>query len=297
MQESRLFKIIYHLLIKGFATAPELAKELEVSTRTIYRDIDALSSAGIPIYVTTGRNGGIHLMEDFVLDKTVLSQKEKQDILTSLQNLFIANSDYAQDTLIKLSALFNLTAEDWFEIDFSRWNEKTKDNRKFNLIKNAIVNHLVVKITYANSCGDLDERKIQPLKLLFKSKDWYLKAYCMKKQDFRIFKLNRIIKYELLTESFQPVSYPKENIEEHHYNTIRLRFDKEITYRVYDEFDSSQIEQLDNGDYIVTAEMPEDPWLLGYLFSLGTQVTVLEPLSLRTSLAEHAKKIYETHKT
>lgn len=297
MQETRLFKIIYHLLNKGFATAPELAKELEVSTRTIYRDIDALSSAGIPVYVTTGRNGGIHLMEDFVLDKTVLSQKEKQDILTSLQNLFIANSEYAQDTLIKLSALFNLTAEDWFEIDFSRWNEKTKDNRKFNLLKNAIINHLVVKITYANSYGDLDERKIQPLKLLFKSKDWYLKAYCMKKQDFRIFKLNRIIKYELLTESFQPMSYPKENIEEHHYNTIRLRFDKQITYRVYDEFDSSQIEQLDNGDYIVTAEMPKDPWLLGYLLSLGTQVTVLEPLSLRTSLAEYAKKIYETHKT
>lgn len=297
MQENRLFKIIYHLLIKGFATAPELAKELEVSTRTIYRDIDALSSAGIPVYVTTGRNGGIHLMEDFVLDKTVLSQKEKQDILTSLQNLFIANSEYAKDTLIKLSAIFNLTAEDWFEIDFSRWNEKTKDNRKFNLLKNAIINHLVVKITYANSYGESDERKIQPLKLLFKSKDWYLKAYCMKKQDFRIFKLNRIIKYELLTESFQPMSYPKENIEEHHYNTIRLRFDKEITYRVYDEFDSSQIEQLDNGDYIVTAEMPEDPWLLGYLLSLGTQVTVLEPLSLRTSLAEHAKKIYETHKT
>ena len=297
MQESRLFKIIYHLLKKGFATAPELARELEVSTRTIYRDIDALSSAGIPVYVTTGRNGGIHLMEDFVLDKTMLSQKEKQDILTGLQNLFIANSDYVQDTLIKLSALFNLNAEDWFEIDFSRWNEKTKDNRKFNLLKNAIINHLVVKITYANSYGGLDERKIQPLKLLFKSKDWYLKAYCMKKQDFRIFKLNRIIKYELLTETFQPMSYPKESIEEHHYNTIRLRFDKEITYRVYDEFDSSEIEQLDNGDFIVTSAMPEDAWLLGYLLSFGTQVKVLEPLSLRTALAKHVKKIYETYKT
>ena len=62
MQESRLFKIVYHLLDKGRATAPELAEKFEVSVRTIYRDIDALSGAGIPIYAEAGRNGGIYLI-------------------------------------------------------------------------------------------------------------------------------------------------------------------------------------------------------------------------------------------
>ena len=80
MQESRLFKIVYHLLDKGKATAPELAEKFEVSVRTIYRDIDALSGAGIPVYTETGRNGGIYLMNDFVLDKAVLSEEEKQEI-------------------------------------------------------------------------------------------------------------------------------------------------------------------------------------------------------------------------
>ena len=80
MQESRLFRIVYYLLDKGRATAPELAEHFEVSVRTIYRDIDTLSGAGIPIYAETGRNGGIYLMKGFVLDKAVLSDEEKQEI-------------------------------------------------------------------------------------------------------------------------------------------------------------------------------------------------------------------------
>lgn len=77
MQESKLFKTVYHLLDKRHAAAPELAKKFEVSAQTIYRDIDVLSGASIPIYVESGRNGGIHLMNEFVLDKSVFSEQEK----------------------------------------------------------------------------------------------------------------------------------------------------------------------------------------------------------------------------
>ena len=83
MQESRLFKILYYLLDKGGATAPELAKKFEVSVRTIYRDIDALSGAGIPVYAEAGRTGGIRIMNDFIIDKAVFSEEEKQEILTA----------------------------------------------------------------------------------------------------------------------------------------------------------------------------------------------------------------------
>ena len=87
MQESRLFRILYYLLDKGHATAPELAEKFEVSVRTIYRDVDAISSAGIPIYVTTGRNGGIQFLDDYVLNKSFFSDSEKLEILSSLQSL------------------------------------------------------------------------------------------------------------------------------------------------------------------------------------------------------------------
>ena len=130
MQESRLFKIIYYLMENGKSTAPELAEKLEVSIRTIYRDIDIISSVGVPIYVTTGRNGGIQIDDSFVLDRLILSDKEKEDIITALKSVSIVD-DHNSDTLSKLSAIFNTKNEDWLEVDFSRWGNKAQDNTMF----------------------------------------------------------------------------------------------------------------------------------------------------------------------
>ena len=101
MQESRLFKIVYYLLDNGKATAPDLAEKLEVSVRTIYRDIDSLSNAGIPIYAEAGRNGGIYLKHEFVLDKAVLSKEEKKEILTALQSINIAQNNSTDSETLK----------------------------------------------------------------------------------------------------------------------------------------------------------------------------------------------------
>ncbi len=295
MQESRLFKIIYHLLDKGKATALELAEKFEVSVRTIYRDIDALSEAGIPIYTETGRNGGIHLMNDFVLDKAVLSEEEKQEILLALQSMNITKDN--SEILQKLSAVFHLNSENWLEIDFSRWGNQGRDNDKFNLLKSAIIHRKCVKITYAGSNEKVTERIVQPMKILYKSMAWYLKAYCTLKQDYRVFKLNRIIDLEVLSDSFPHQVFPElEKDLKQIYKKIVLRFSKEAAYRVYDEFDMTQIEIQTNGDFIVSAQMPEDTWLIGYLLTFGTQVDILEPAYLKEVLAEQAKLIYEKNK-
>ena len=295
MQESRLFKIIYHLLDKGKATALELAEKFEVSVRTIYRDIDALSEAGIPIYTETGRNGGIHLMDDFVLDKAVLSEEEKQEILLALQSMNITKDN--SEILQKLSAVFHLNSENWLEIDFSRWGNQGRDNDKFNLLKSAIIHRKCVKITYAGSNEKATERIVQPMKILYKSMAWYLKAYCTLKQDYRVFKLNRIIDLEVLSDSFPHQVFTElEKDLKQIYKKIVLRFSKEAAYRVYDEFDMTQIEIQTNGDFIVSAQMPEDTWLIGYLLTFGTQVDILEPAYLKEVLAEQAKLIYEKNK-
>lgn len=299
MQESRLFKIVYHLLNKGQATAPELAKKFEVSVRTIYRDIDALSGAGIPVYAETGRNGGIHLMDGFVLDKAVLSKEEKEEILTAVQSLNITQSIGRSDTLQKLSALFKFSSEDWLELDFSRWGNEGNDNEKFELLKSAVIHRKQVKLLYAGSYKAASERVVQPLKLVYKTKTWYLKAFCMERQDYRIFKLNRILDLEVLREGFLYHSYPEENLEEQDrdkYNQIVLRFPREMAYRVYDEFDAAQVERQENGDFIVSVSMPEDGWLIGFLLSFGTKVDVVEPVYLKDLLAEHARLIYEKNK-
>lgn len=296
MQESRLFKILYCLLDKGQVTASELAEKFEVSVRTIYRDIDALSEAGIPIYAEAGRNGGIRLMNDFVLDKAVLSEEEKQEILAALQSINMAQNISSQ-TLQKLSAMFNLRSENWLEVDFSRWGNKGTDNEKFELLKSAVIHQKCVKITYANSYGTISERIVQPLKMSYKSMAWYLKAYCTQKQDYRVFKLTRIMDLEVLKESFAKRSFPISDEEVGQcYCTIVLRFPQNMAYRVYDEFDNTQVSKGENGDLIVSVDLLEDEWLIGFLLSFGTQVDIIEPPYLKKVIAENAKKIYEKNK-
>lgn len=297
MQEGRLFQIVYYLLDKGRATAPELAEKFEVSVRTIYRDVDALSGAGIPIYAETGRNGGIHLMHDFVLDKAVLSEEEKLEILTALQSINTAQNVEDSQTLQKLSALFHIDSGNWLEVDFSRWGNEESDDKKFELLKSAVIHRQSVKIHYANSYGEIRERIVLPYKLSYKSKAWYLKAFCTKKQDWRTFKLNRIWDLELLNERFPTRDFPKPvDCSGREYQEITLRFSRDMAYRVYDEFDKTQIRRQENGDYIVSAKMPEDAWLTGFLLSFGTQVEILSPAYLKNVLAEQAKLIYEKNK-
>lgn len=296
MSDSRLFHILYYLLNKERATAPELAEKFEVSQRTIYRDIEALSGAGIPVYAEPGRNGGISLLQDFVLDRALLSRQEKQETLAALQSISATGSALAMDTLAKLSALFHIEDAGWLEVDFSRWGKKSADSSKFEQLKTAVIQHREINIVYENTNSQTSVRTVQPLKLSYKSKEWYLKAFCLEKQDFRMFKLNRVLHLDVLDQTFVPKLYPE--AEPDYGQTcpkIALLFSKEIAYRIYDEFDETQIARQDNGDFLVSARLPVDQWLIGYLLSFGAQVEVKEPAYLREILAAQAREIFQKH--
>ena len=296
MKESRLFRIIYHLMENGKSTAPELAEKLEVSVRTIYRDIDIISSAGVPIYVTTGRNGGIQIADSFVLDRLLLSDKEKEDIITALRSVSIVD-DHNRDTLSKLSAIFNTKSENWLEVDFSRWGNKSQDNTMFQKIKEAIISRKMLCIVYVNTRGEVIERVICPLKMVYKAKSWYIKAFCMNKSDFRIFKLTRIIQARNMEKNFSPMEFPQEKKETKvNYENVILRFPQEMAYRIYDEFEVDEINQDDNGNFIISATMPIDEWLIGYLLSFGSKVCIIEPKYLKKIVYNEAKKICEQNK-
>ena len=307
MQEGRLFRIVYHLLAKGRTTIPELAERLEVSERTIYRDMDALSAAGIPVYAERGRNGGVRLAEEFVLSRELLSEQERKELLSALQSLAAAGA-YDAALMQKLSALFQVSSEEWYEVDFSRWGEQTQDNEKFELLKQAVICRRCVRIAYAGTCGEESIRTVWPLKLSYKSRAWYLKALCSEKNDFRLFKLNRILRWELLEESFTPPAgwgtektaadglareMPPSGQEP---PPVRLRFPRGTAYRVFDEFEESQVTRAENGDLLVSAPMPVDDWVISFLLSFGTQVEVLEPAYLRERLAAKVMELYEKYK-
>lgn len=297
MQESRLFQILYYLLDRGSATATELAERCQVSVRTIYRDVDALSRAGIPVYAETGRNGGIRVLEHFTVDRAILSEEERLQIMASLKSLAAVGQGCEQDTLSKLAAVFAVPGEDWYEVDFSRWGEGRRDNEKFETLKSAVIHHKVVEIAYVSSDGKESLRKIQPLKLAYRSREWYLKAWCMERKDFRIFKLNRILRMTCTEQSFTPRHFPEfPQADSAGCEGITLRFPREMAYRVYDEFDPEAVERMENGDLLVqNVDMPQDAWLTGYLLSFGTSVEILHPAHLRETVARQARAIWEKY--
>lgn len=279
---NRLFEILYILLQKKKVTAKELAEKFEVSTRTIYRDIEVLSSANIPIYMSKGKDGGIGILEEYVLNKSILSEEEQNQILFALQSLEKINGQTEKDVLEKMSTIFNKKVTDWIKIDFSNWSP-SKENT-FQIIKSAILNKQLVEFTYYNSAGEKNLRIVEPLQIWFKDKSCYLISYCRLKKDYRFFKLTRMKEVKLLEEHFER-EMPEQNEEEKEIKNILLELEisKEMAFRVYDEFDSNEITKRDDGNFIVKVEFPENEWVYSFILSFGEYVKVLRP--------EYAKNI------
>lgn len=170
MKNNRLFRILYYVLGKGKVTAKELADKFEVSVRTIYRDIDSISGAGIPIYATQGKGGGIEIAEDFVLSKSFLSENEKQQIMSALQGLDSTTKQYDNELLIKLSALFKIKSSNWIEVDFTNWQNNKLHEKAFSDIKNAILSKHVISFSYFSSNEEETLRYVKPIRLLLRVK-------------------------------------------------------------------------------------------------------------------------------
>lgn len=296
MQVNRLFEIIYILLEKENVTAKELAEHFGVSVRTIYRDIDVLSRSNIPIYTNQGKGGGINLLDNFVLDKSLISEDEQNQILFALQSLEKLNVNNEKMLLDKMSILFNKATRNWIEIDFSSWGTDSTQNERFNKIKEAILNKKVVEITYFNSYGEENIRQVEPLQIWFKDKSWYIKAFCRLKQDFRIFKIARIRDIKILDEHFER-ELPVEKEEKNKFKVISLKLEisKEMTYRVYDEFEKENISKNENGDFIVEVEYPENEWVYGYILSFGEYVKVLSPKYAKDIIKKRLEKTIKNY--
>lgn len=303
MQISRLFEIVYILLEKKSITANELAAHFEVSKRTILRDIETLTMAGIPIYTSKGRGGGISILDNFVLNKTTVSDDEQSEILMALQSLASAEHIDVSDILSKLGTLFQKTDTSWIEVDFSRWGSTKTDKDKFDLLKRAIIKKQLVSFVYPSSYGEMTDRTVYPLKLAFKSRAWYVQAYCLSRAGYRTFKISRMLQTEILPESFAGHDFSPPPMETDYALPealvhLKLIFSAETAYRVYDEFDEKYVLKNEDGTFAVTIDLPNDNWLYGFLLSFGTSVRVMEPQCVRDCLLEQAdaiKKIYSSN--
>lgn len=300
MEQSRLFKIVYHLLEKGKSTAPELAEKFEVSIRTIYRDLDTISAAGIPIYATQGKGGGIFIMQDFVLNKSLLSEQEKEQILMALQGISATEHNQTDELLMKLSGLFQSKVTNWIEVDFSEWYKNTPNYDVFNLIKNAIFNQYTITFSYFAREGNYSNRTVEPIKLIFKNKDWYLYGFCLLRNDFRFFKLTRIKDLEISSDTFIREVKSSHEIEtvikNKNFIHAKLKFSPKVAFRVYDEF-TDNVSKDNQGNLYVNIDLPDNETLFSYILSFGDNIEILEPDYLRHSMKEKLALMLEKYIT
>ncbi|HOO79287.1 MAG TPA: YafY family protein [Lachnospiraceae bacterium] len=285
---SRLFQIVYLLMEKTYITAEELSERLEVSTRTIYRDLDKLSAAGIPVYTNRGRSGGISLLSDFVLDKTVLTLAERERILESLQALAAVGYQEEGEALRKLQSFFGGDSQDWIEVDFSGWSEDEKQRDYFEQFRRAIIHHCYIRIDYAGVNAEAGTRLVRPLKLCFRGQAWYLYAFCELRKDYRFFKLKRIMGYEMTQKTFEPEQVGRlmgDNLELQKKNKktiITLKVEKEMAFRAYEELHG--ITTNEDKSLTCVLEVTDMNWCMEYLLTFGSYAEVLEPKEIRTKM-------------
>ena len=293
MKDNRLFRILYYILEKEKVTANELADKFEVSVRTIYRDIDSISSVGVPIFTTQGKGGGIKIDNEFILNKSLFDTNEKEQIIAALQGLEKTNEPYKSELITKLSALFKIKNSNWIEIDFTSWGSNNVYQDLFNALKTAIINKNIISFSYNSSKGEKINRKVKPIRLLFKEQDWYLYAFCLLRNDFRYFKLSRMKDLEVLAinyeDNFENAVLKKELKYENIVN-IKLKFDKSVAFRVYDEFNEAVIEDK-NDNLCVEIKIPNNYKLYNYIFSFGSNVEILEPKEIRNQFKNMINEI------
>jgi predicted DNA-binding transcriptional regulator YafY len=287
VKTNRLLEITLVLLNKGTVTARELAERFGVSARTIYRDIDELSTAGVPVYANKGSGGGISLLEDYSLNKAFLTEHERDSLLLALKTLQATKYPEIDGILEKIGAVFKkAAAASWVQIEFSPWGSGPNEENKFLDIKRAILESKVVAFDYINADGILSRRNVEPMLLTFKGQAWYVVGYCRTRRGFRTFRISRIRNMVVTGEGFlrrtpnnvkdeEPVAPPKKNV------TLKLRFQPEDLYRVYVNAD---------GTYDVTVTFPEDEWVYGYIMSFGNRVEVLEPPHIRDIVRERMRQ-------
>lgn len=299
MSNNRLFEILFFLLNCRKTSAAALAEQFGVSVRTIYRDIDTLSSAGVPIYTTTGRKGGVFLMDNYIIDRLFVTVQERHNMLSALKSLEATRFIDTAGLLNKLGSLFQDVQPDSIMVDFSPWgSEVSAEQQKFNTIKRSAETRKCLDVTYINSRGEERRRTVEPLKLYFKENTWYLFVFCRLQEDFRLLRLSRIIEYTETEMSFQREydlqAYLAQSLSTYgELIHLEMTVSPGIKSQLCDIFSQEWITTLKNGDLHVSADLPDDEWLIAFLMSFGPALKHVSPRSLQDRLIERHHQALE----
>jgi len=305
---NRLISIIMLLLERKTISAAELARTFEVSKRTIYRDIEIINEAGIPIITFPGMNGGIGIMEEFKVDKHLFSESDLTSLLIGLSGVHSAlDSDETKQAMSKLKALIprekqnkinELTSR--IAIDLRPWQKDIMCEGYLQIINSAIVERKILSFDYFDMKGDISFREVEPYRLLHKSNSWYLQGFCLLRQEMRTFRFSRIRKLIISERAFMPRDVDFSTLsKEIDYDIpqimVKIRVDDTFKGQILSYF--SDVDMVyENGKNIATIPILEGDIGIRFLLSFGDSCECLEPQDIREKLIQKAEAVLGVYK-
>ena len=300
MRIDRLIGILTILLQKEQVTAPELAEKFEVSRRTINRDIEELCKAGIPVVTIQGQGGGIAIMDGFKMDRTLFTNKEMQDILAGLRSLDSVNGT---NRYVQLMEKLSAGSSDFMRgnqsvlIDLSSWY-KNALAAKIEVIRNAIDQKQELDFYYYSPRGE-STRQIEPYYLIFQWSDWYVRGWCKKREDFRLFKLNRMEEINANGHTYGGRECPLPDLRDVKVFPggieIKALFQPECKWKLVEEYGPWCYVEQEDGRLLFQSNYANKDYLFEWLFSFRDKVEVIEPEEIRREmkfLIERMREIY-----
>ncbi len=310
MKIDRLVSIILILLEKERIGAQALADRFEVSPRTIYRDIDAINMAGIPIRATPGAGGGFEIMQQYKIDKNVFSTADLSAILMGLSSLSdVMRGDELVNALAKVKSFIPADRAKDIElktnqvlIDLSPWTRSRTVQPNLEIIKTALQDRRLLSFTYLDRSGNRIARVAEPYRLVLKGNHWYWQAFCRMRNDFRLFKLSRTSNLQILEQTFPPRDCPKPQLDASDIaaslqTRIKLRIHQSILERVLDDCNDEDISPDGDEHYLVRYPFIENDYYYGILLSYGHKCECLEPPRVRAELKRRAGEISALYQT
>lgn len=304
MKVDRLVSIIMILLDKKRVGAQELADMFEVSPRTIYRDIDAINMAGIPVRGTSGVGGGFEIMQEYKLDQKVFSADELSALLMGLSSLSgMIRGDELMHALAKVRSFIPADRANEIElkvnqlyIDLSSWIGNGNLQPYLEIIKAALQEHRLLHFAYIAHHGNKTIRTVEPYQLVLKGSHWYLQGYCHKRNDFRLFRLSRMSNLHKKEEIFTPRDYQKPQLNFDDIWTaiqtrIKIRIHQSVMDRVLDFCSYADFSSDGADHYIVNFPFAENDYYYGILLSFGDKCECLEPLHIRSEIIRRIHEI------
>ncbi len=299
MKIDRLIGILSILLQKDKVTAPYLADKFEVSRRTINRDVENLCKAGIPLMTEQGKNGGISIMQEYKIDKTLLTSSDMQTILLGLKSLDSVSEDRRYQQLMDKLTGGNdniLTSDNHIYIDLSSGFRK-EISKKIRIIQEAINQNKVIGFQYYSQNGET-KREIEPKLLIFQWSSWYVWGYCLLRNDFRLFKLNRLEDLRIKEENVKQREIPEylPNINDESDIQITVTFDASMKWRLIESFGVNSYETLKDGRLKMNVRWSDKESVFSWIMGFGRHATIEEPIEYREEYLKQLSEITKHYK-